>query len=1124
MAYRLAADAKSAEGLWQAKAPSQLSTIHLKAGSRLYGSGAEGAVLAIDTPPDSNELNISWQSKVDGEIWTMIAADGRLFVTTMEGKLYCFAGDRVDTRHYRLQPKPLDPGQRRGRRKIREVLKMTGRREGYCLMLGLDDGELLGQLLSQTEMHIIALDTDAEKVEAIRRELDDAGVYGTRATVHVGDITKMQLPPYMANLIVVENLNDAGFQRDNDFVKRMYDSLRPYGGAACVFTQKQRREVFLAQSKRSDLPGCEITGSDLSVTLTRRGPLPGSADWTHQYGDSTNSVMSRDKSVKAPLGLLWFGGPANDEILPRHGHGPSPHVVGGRLFIEGRNILRAVDVYTGRLLWETRFQDLGKFYDNTGHQPGANEIGSNYVSLEDAIYVVYGDKIKVLDPETGNIENEFALPGEDNPRWGMLVACGDLLLATASPIAIPLGGGPVATSPPEKMQPVIEKGADWQYLAGGRPGPGWMRPDFDAQGWQVSAAGFGYSDDDDKTVLKDMKGRYSVVYIRKSFEISGIENIGELGLMINYDDAFIAYLNGREVLRVGVGRGSGAKASRIASHEAQGFEYFSIESGVDLLRDGVNVLAIEGHNDDLNSSDMSLDPYLAVVPKGAQGPEEKLTLADLDKVSGVKVNADYSAGSRMLVAMNRHTGEVLWDRRAEYSFRHNAVVIADNKVFCIDAMTEPKLAFLKRRGIDLSSERTLCALDAGTGDMLWKSDEEVFGTWLGYSKDHGILLQAGSASSDRASDEVSRGMVAYRGSDGKVLWKTGDSYKGPPIIYHDRVITQTGGGSASAAAEAKAFDLFTGEYVMRTHPLTGQTVPWTWVRFKGCNTAIASENLLTFRSASAAFVDLTGLQGTASLGGFKSGCTSNLIAADGVLSAPDYTRTCTCSYQNQASLGLVYMPEVASWTFDYYRNPSEPTLVRQVGINLGAPGNRYTENGTLWLEFPSVGGPSPDIPVRATYDNPQWIRHHNSRVEGRYDWIGASGAAGIREIAVRMFIQPGDNPSNVDAFDKHIGKTPTWTEEQIKGSFDDPRPYTVRLYFAEIAGCVAGQRAFDVSLQGKPVLEGFDIAKEAGGVNRVIVREFRKVEIKDDLKITLAPSGAGQAGPLLNGIEIIAEE
>jgi len=1121
-AYKLGPQAKKAEELWRAKAPSGLGKIHLKAGSRLYCSGSEGAVLGIDGGSNDGQPNLSWRAKVDGEVSSMIAADSKLFVTTIEGKLYCFAGGKTEPKKYAMEDKPLPAGSRRG--KVRSMLDATGRKDGYCLLLGLGSGELLYRLLSQTNLHIIALDTDAEKVATMRRKLDAAGLYGTRAAVHAGDIMTTNLPPYMANLIVAEDLKAAGFKDNNDFVEHVYQSLRPYGGTACFLASEKKQAAVLARAGDSKLLGRKVATAGRLVTLTREGPLPGSADWTHQYGDSTNAVMSHDKSVKAPLGLLWFGGPANDKVLPRHGHGPSPQVVGGRLFIEGRNMLRAVDVYTGRLLWETEFEDLGKFYDNTSHQPGANEIGSNYVSLADAIYVVYGDKIKVLDPSTGAIANEFAMPGRGSPRWGKLTVCEDLLLATASPLSVPLKEKQGPTDPPENLESIIDKDADWQYRAGGRPGRGWTQPDFDAGAWDVSAAGFGYSDDDDNTILKDMRGRYSVVYIRKSFKVSDVKNIHELGLMINYDDAFVAYLNGKEVLRAGVGKGSGATASDIDSHEAKGYLYFQILEHADLLRDGVNVLAIEGHNDGIDSGDLTLDPYLVAVPNGDSGADQKLTLADMGDVPGVTLNADYSSGSKMLVAMNRRTGKVLWERRAKYSFRHNATVVADNKVFCIDGMTDAKLAYLERRGLDLSKERTVYALDARTGELLWKSDEEVFGTWLGYSTEHGILLQAGSASGDRARDEVSRGMVAYRGSDGKVLWKTDDSYKGPPILYHDRIVTQTGGGSASAAAEAKVFNLLTGEYVMRQHPMTGEMIPWTWVRFKGCNTAIASENLLTFRSASGAFVDLTSTQGTASIGGFKSGCTSNLIAANGVLNAPDYTRTCTCSYQNQASLALVNMPEVAYWTFDYYRAPSEVKPVRQVGINLGAPGNRYTNNGTLWLEFPSVGGPSPDIPVRAKYENPQWLRHHNSRIEGEQDWIAASGVVGIREVAVRMFIQPGSNPSKVDAFDKNIEKIPAWAEDQIAGAFERPRPYTVRLYFAEIAECETNQRIFDVSLQGRRVLEGFDITKEAGGANRAVVKEFKGIGIKDDLKVTLTPAGTTGAEPLLNGIEIIAED
>ena len=49
-----------------------------------------------------------------------------------------------------------------------------------------------------------------------------------------------------------------------------------------------------------------------------------------------------------------------------------------------------------------------------------------------------------------------------------------------------------------------------------------------------------------------------------------------LGLMISYDDGFVAYLNGKEVLRRNV-KGNGASAA-ISSHEAGGYEFFELES------------------------------------------------------------------------------------------------------------------------------------------------------------------------------------------------------------------------------------------------------------------------------------------------------------------------------------------------------------------------------------------------------------------------------------------------------------------------------------------------------------------------------------------------------------------
>lgn len=151
---------------------------------------------------------------------------------------------------------------------------------------------------------------------------------------------------------------------------------------------------------------------------------------------------------------------------------------------------------------------------------------------------------------------------------------------------------------------------------------------------------------------------------------------------------------------------------------------------------------------------------------------------------------------------------------------------------------------------------------------------------------------------------------------------------------------------------------------------------WNFTRTYGCNTCVASEHLLTFRSGAAGFYDLSNLGGTGNLGGFKSGCTSNLIAADGALNAPDYTRTCSCPYQNQTSLALVHMPEIELWTYNAYGlAPKSPARVRRLGVNFGAPGDRRSEDGLLWIEYPVVNGTSPKVPIEVE-GRLKWIRHN----------------------------------------------------------------------------------------------------------------------------------------------------
>jgi hypothetical protein len=294
-------------------------------------------------------------------------------------------------------------------------------------------------------------------------------------------------------------------------------------------------------------------------------------------------------------------------------------------------------------------------------------------------------------------------------------------------------------------------------------------------------------------------------------------------------------------------------------------------------------------------------------------------------------------------------------------------------------------------------------------------------------------------------------------------------------------------GDTILCGEKGACDLMTGAPRGRIHPITGQAVEWTWTRNYGCNTPAASEHLMTFRSGAAGYFDLAGDGGTGNLGGFKSGCTNNLIVAGGLLNAPDYTRTCICSYQNQASLALVPDRDAEMWTFFGSTEIKGP--IKRIGVNLGAPGDRRAENGTLWVEHPSVGGKSPVAPV--ALDGPaERFRKHASRIGGSgIPWVAASGMKGLTSLTL-----------TIDKAAK---------EEQ---------PYTVRLHFVEPDGLQPGQRLFDVALQGKEILKDFDICREAGGADRALVKEFI-VPASTELKLKFVPR---KGSTLLCGLEVAA--
>jgi outer membrane protein assembly factor BamB len=809
----------------------------IRAGNRLYGAGSNG-IVAIEMAAGRKPA-IAWKLPVEGSVRRLLAANGQLFAVTLEGRILAFGRSAGKTNIVKEEfaAPVVSPA---ARESAQAILKAAGTREGYAFCLGLDDGALITALAAESRLHLIGVDADTNKVQRLRRELDAAGLYGKRVSLLAADPGAFGAPPYIANFIVAGG-SFAARLGDPAVLGKVYESVRPYGGVLWIQGDANTCADLAAKARAAQLPRAVVRAQDQAVVIVREGALPGAADWTHQYGSAANTVKSDDRTVRLPLGVLWFGGNSHTNLLPRHGHGPSEQVAGGRLFLEGMDCLSARDVYTGRPLWRTVIPGLdtfGVYYDETllgdpfttlytqRHLPGANSRGANFVATTNLVYVAVQDHCVVVDAVSGEISRKISLPStpgqRTRPEWGHLSVSEDVLL-----------GG----------------------------------------------VGFAQSNK-----------RY--------------------GLAFGWPPAF----------------------------------------------------------------------------------------------------ADFTA-SAGLAAFNRVTGELLWNVPARHGFFHNGIVVGNGRVYCLDRLPKSAESRYKLKEGRAPSGYRIVAFDLHSGNEVWTQTNDVFGTWLSYSPEHDVLLLAGASARDRLKDEADKGMMVLRATDGKVMWKNlGRQYNGPCILYRDLILTTPDSEKISAGA----FRLLDGEPHTITNALTGEAQRWRIHRTYGCNMPVASEHLMTFRSGAAGFYDLENHGGTGNLGGFRSGCTANLIIADGVLNAPDYTRTCSCAYQNQTSLGLVHMPEAEVWTCNAIGLDTEPgRRIRRVGINFGAPGDRLDTNGTLWVEYPPVPGYSPRLPLTVETVGTNEFRRHSSAVSGDGPaWVTASGLRGVRSLVLRpISMRTGDKPA-----------------------------------------------------------------------------------------------------------------
>ncbi len=321
-------------------------------------------------------------------------------------------------------------GQTQDAEMARQILATSGVKQGLGVVLGTFDGRLALELVRQSDLKIVVIEADEERVAATRKLLDAAGVYGVRASVQHVPSPELPLGGFIANLVVSESALHSG-KPPKWSAKEVHRLLRPAGGAMVLGTSNGGGRT------KPDMAAWDqwLTGGEFQTAQRdtqegfwihyHRNRLVGAGDWSHQYGNADNTSSSMDELVKGEVQVSWWGDPGPRPMPDRGPRNPAPLSVNGRLYIQGDRILFGLDAYNGSILWSVIAPEV--------RRANIPRDCSNMAADQNALYIAHGRYCLEFDGQTGARRKRSLVPGDPtglNYDWGFLSIAGDQIIGS----------------------------------------------------------------------------------------------------------------------------------------------------------------------------------------------------------------------------------------------------------------------------------------------------------------------------------------------------------------------------------------------------------------------------------------------------------------------------------------------------------------------------------------------------------------------------------------------------------------------------------------------------------------------------------------------------------------------
>jgi hypothetical protein len=177
---------------------------------------------------------------------------------------------------------------------------------------------------------------------------------------------------------------------------------------------------------------------------------------------------------------------------------------------------------------------------------------------------------------------------------------------------------------------LIPRGSVWRYKDDGSDqGTAWRNLSFNDDSWAAGPAQLGYGDGDEATVVgygPDSGNKYVTTYFRHVFNVENSNELTQLSLSIVRDDGAVVYINGVEATpRINMPGGqinylTWAEGASVPVGGADESTFYTYDIDPGLLHNGDNLIAVEIHQANASSSDISFDLELVGLIAGTASP------------------------------------------------------------------------------------------------------------------------------------------------------------------------------------------------------------------------------------------------------------------------------------------------------------------------------------------------------------------------------------------------------------------------------------------------------------------------------------------------------------------------